>query len=675
MASVAEAMRLIPPEPPTKALASVLGQQAAVLMHSGRTDDAAAAAEHALEVARRAESMADIGQALAMLGWTRVVRGDIDAGLAGIRQARDTAVMAGDASGIALGCALLAHMLAWVGRRAEARDAAMDGYDRVVELGLQRTYGATLLGYAVQAFIEEGSWQLAERWVERGLHPEPSGRPAHWLRINRARLLTLRGSFAEATNELLEADEHEASSGGTEYRDDLVAAHAELIAWRGGALEGAGLTVGDAVEPRRGRRAVPAGRDERGPGTVVELVLARPPSVPFGPAAAWTIVHALMAEADEAERARAVANHDRATAAIARAEALHGQLDAAMAVHSHLLVSPGWRSLVELAAIEAARAREQARPEDWERQADAWSEVGDPFRTAYADYRLGVLLLRLPSRRSDAIDRLDAAAATADALGATVLSDRIGLVRSPGRPATPAAEDEVSLERPDRLTVHALGRLQFLRDGVPVRSIGGPKAGRRQAEGLFAFLLDRGPKGITKDEAVEMIWPEQELAAGDLAFHRTLGGLRRTLEPDLESISASKIGFDHDRYSLDPRAVAWTDFGAFELAMEEARSTPDPFAKASALEEARRLYRGDYFDDCPYFGDSPEVEPTRRRLRADFVDLLVMLAELAEERGDARSAAVLYREALEHADEDLPIAAAGLSRIGQLGAQVRALGA
>ena len=678
MASVAEAMRLIPAEPPTKALASVLGQHAAVLMHSGRTEDAANAAAHALEVARRAESIADIGQALGMLGWTRVVRGDIEDGLAAIRQARDTAVMAGDVSGIALGSALLAHMLTWVGRRTEARDVALDAYDRVVELGLQRTYGGTLLGYAVHAFIEEGSWQLADRWVERGLDPEPAGRPAHWLRINRARLLTLRGAFAEAVQELAEADEHEASSGGTEYRDDLVAAYAELNAWRGAAPEGGALTVGDAVEHRRGRRAVPADTDDRGPGhaqTVVDLVLARPPSAPFGPAAAWTIVHALMAEADEAERARAVANGTREAAAVARADALCAHLDAALAVHSYLLASPEWRSLAELAAVEAVRARSQARPEDWERQAAAWSEVGDPFRTAYADYRLGMLLVKIPSRRTVGVERLDAAAATADALGATVLSDRIGLVRSPGRSATPPAEDEVQLERPDRLTIHALGRLQFLRDGVPIRSVGGPKAGRRQAEGLFAFLLDRGPKGITKDEAVEMIWPEQELAAGDLAFHRTLGGLRRVLEPDLESVSASLIGFDHDRYSLDPRAVAWTDFGAFELAMEEARSTPDPFVKASALEEARRLYRGDYFDDCPFFGDSPEVEPTRRRLRADFVDLLVMLAELAEERGDARAAAALYREALESADDDLPIASAGLSRIGQLGAQVRALGA
>ena len=321
------------------------------------------------------------------------------------------------------------------------------------------------------------------------------------------------------------------------------------------------------------------------------------------------------------------------------------------------------------------QARSEARPEDWERQADAWGEVGDPFRAAYANYRLGMLLIRIPSRRTDGVERLDVAAATADGLGATVLSERIGLVRSPRPLTAPPTDDETLLERPGRLTVHALGRLQFLRDGMSMRSIGGPKAGRRQAEALFAFLLDRGPKGITKDEAVEMIWPEKELAAADLAFHRTLGGLRRTLEPDFESVSASVIGFDHDRYSLDARAIAWTDFGAFELAMEEARSTPDPFVKASALEEARRLYRGDYFDDCPFFGDSPEVEPTRRRFRADFVDLLVMLAELAEERGDARSAASLYREALESADDDLPIAAAGLSRIGQLGAHVRALGA
>ena len=59
------------------------------------------------------------------------------------------------------------------------------------------------------------------------------------------------------------------------------------------------------------------------------------------------------------------------------------------------------------------------------------------------------------------------------------------------------------------------------------------KAGNRQAQALFAFLFDRGPRGVLKDEVIEVLWPEVSLTQADLAFHRTLGGLRRVLEPDL----------------------------------------------------------------------------------------------------------------------------------------------
>ena len=68
------------------------------------------------------------------------------------------------------------------------------------------------------------------------------------------------------------------------------------------------------------------------------------------------------------------------------------------------------------------------------------------------------------------------------------------------------------------------------RDG-PIERWGGDKAGTRQAEALFAFLFDRGERGVAKDEVLELIWPDTDLERADLAFHRTMVGLRRTLDP------------------------------------------------------------------------------------------------------------------------------------------------
>ena len=52
------------------------------------------------------------------------------------------------------------------------------------------------------------------------------------------------------------------------------------------------------------------------------------------------------------------------------------------------------------------------------------------------------------------------------------------------------------------LYVFALGPLRVERSGELVRHWGGAKAGTRQAEGVFAFLLDRGERGAAKDEII-----------------------------------------------------------------------------------------------------------------------------------------------------------------------------
>jgi len=215
------------------------------------------------------------------------------------------------------------------------------------------------------------------------------------------------------------------------------------------------------------------------------------------------------------------------------------------------------------------------------------------------------------------------------------------------------------------LHVFALGPLRAERDGELIRQWGGEKAGTRQAEALFAFLFDRGERGVTKDEAVELIWPDVDLDRADLAFHRTLGGLRRTLDPGRGQRQGSKaIGFSNDRYRLDPDVVAWTDVATFEQRLTDAGTTTDPVAALAALTEARSLYRGEYLDDCPFYGDGAYVEDRRELLRARYVDLLLSLGGFHEQRGDRGAAAAAFREARSAADAGCPPADAALERLG-----------
>ncbi|HEX6475525.1 MAG TPA: hypothetical protein VF114_10625, partial [Candidatus Limnocylindria bacterium] len=215
------------------------------------------------------------------------------------------------------------------------------------------------------------------------------------------------------------------------------------------------------------------------------------------------------------------------------------------------------------------------------------------------------------------------------------------------------------------LHVFALGPLRVERDGDLVRRWGGEKAGTRQAEAVFAFLLDRGERGVAKDEFVELIWPDVDLERADLAFHRTLGGLRGTLEPTRGSGDrGSAVSFHNDRYRLDPSLIGWSDAQAFEEAMSAASASTDPDAALQHLERARSLYRGDYLDDCPFYGDSAQVEERRELLRGRCVDLLLTLGERYEARGDRPAAAACFRQARQVAGDDLPPADEALSRLG-----------
>ena len=218
---------------------------------------------------------------------------------------------------------------------------------------------------------------------------------------------------------------------------------------------------------------------------------------------------------------------------------------------------------------------------------------------------------------------------------------------------------------PNGLRVHALGSLRAELDGEPMRRWGGEKAGARQAEAIFAFLFDRGDRGVAKDEILELVWPDVDLDRADVAFHRTMLGLRSALQPGRRARGAAgPISFSNDRYRLEPSVVAWSDVAAFEELLARAGSAPDTEA-VRLFEQARAMYRGDYLDDCPYYGDSASVEDRRTSLREQYVDVLVELGERYTRRGDRTAAATSLRQAQALVDDEPPRLSEALSRLGR----------
>jgi predicted ATPase/DNA-binding SARP family transcriptional activator len=212
------------------------------------------------------------------------------------------------------------------------------------------------------------------------------------------------------------------------------------------------------------------------------------------------------------------------------------------------------------------------------------------------------------------------------------------------------------------LRVRALGPMQVERDGRRILRWGGDKAGSRQAQAIFAFLFDRGSAGITKDEAVELLWPDLPIKRGDLAFHRTLGGLRAVLEEGRQQ--GNVISYEGGRYRLTPELIDWSDLTAFEQSLEMAAGL-DGRERIVALEDARDLYRGDLFDDCPFYGDSVFVEEGRAFLRARHEDLLIELGDLYGASGDEALAVARFRQALTLNPESAR-ARSGIARFGMI---------
>ncbi len=118
------------------------------------------------------------------------------------------------------------------------------------------------------------------------------------------------------------------------------------------------------------------------------------------------------------------------------------------------------------------------------------------------------------------------------------------------------------------------------------------EAGTRQAQVIFGFLLDRGERGVSKDEFLEVIWPDIPIKRADPGFHHILAGLRRVLQPDLgRSNSTAAITFSNDRYRLNPALIDWSDVGEFRELVSKAGRASDPAETRGALERAHSLYR------------------------------------------------------------------------------------
>ena len=464
LAANREAVRLVPAEPPSPARARVLvGYGRALHIQAGRYEEAAAAHEQALTVARRARSQPDIARAMAGLGYLRAVTGEVDAGIALLREAHSSAERS--AAGTAMAESkefpgddewrlaravhlLLSDVLLKTGRLQEAADVAVRGWETLRRLGLAgHRQACGLLGCAVEALFGLGRWDQAAQISEPLAHQPVSFANA----ILQAKLAGLEAARGELEAALARLDQvvEQGWRPGPEHAQDLGQRRAEVQLWLG-RPQSALADVTQALD------AVTGTGQERFAG--------------------WLFCLGARALADLAEQARA-RQDPAAEAGVHRHRTLLARRVTAMTYDPFAARTPMPATVGAERALwdaELTRLNGAADPAAWHAAAGAWQQLGLGYRAAYAQWRQAEALLASGAGAGRAAEPLRGGHATTVRLGAAPLRAqiealarraRISLTLSQPAP-TPAPA------HPHGLTAREAAVLQLLAAGHTNRQIG-----------------------------------------------------------------------------------------------------------------------------------------------------------------------------------------------------------
>lgn len=202
--------------------------------------------------------------------------------------------------------------------------------------------------------------------------------------------------------------------------------------------------------------------------------------------------------------------------------------------------------------------------------------------------------------------------------------------------------------------VYSLGELRVLREGQPITWDTAHGATRR-VKALFAYLLEQGANGASKEKLADLLWPdERDLERSLSRLYHTVHALRMALEPDLASADASHyVLSDEDRYVLALPAGTFRDADAFEGLCRRGerayKAQQDDLALSYYL-PAENLYVGDLFSDipgsCAERVDDDWCWSRRYWLRDMYLKLMLHLAEIYLRRGTVPESLHYWQRAL-----------------------------
>jgi len=187
------------------------------------------------------------------------------------------------------------------------------------------------------------------------------------------------------------------------------------------------------------------------------------------------------------------------------------------------------------------------------------------------------------------------------------------------------------------LRIYLLGQFRVeRRNGNEWQTVAGRIWQRRRARALLGCLLSNPGRRLGREQAMEALWSDLDIETAANRLNGAVHEVRQILEPEIARPAASRmLRLERDLLVLAGAGQIWVDADIFESLLNKAYTTSDPAQAEEVLEEAARLYGGDYLLEELY----SEWAATRREsLRRGWMGLLLKLAELRAARGALASA-------------------------------------
>jgi len=162
----------------------------------------------------------------------------------------------------------------------------------------------------------------------------------------------------------------------------------------------------------------------------------------------------------------------------------------------------------------------------------------------------------------------------------------------------------------------------------------------QRALSLFVYLAVKGNRGVSKERLIDLFWPAAQKRRAIKNFHPTLTYVRQALR---DHVRGAVIVAEDGLYRLDPSLQCTVDLREFEAALTQARRLKARGERMRALEDALRLYDGEFL------GDRYEswAEDLRAQIALQHEELLVDLASHYFEEKKYSVALQLYSKLLE----------------------------